>query len=248
MSSANDGIFMSIAEALGPASKSFEEVRIEDYIKAYQTTGRPPAPVPQEPVDEMMRKTLNLPPLFKPYPVPWTGTSTALATTPQRITNPAELPPAQEYRMRSTDADKFCNISCMHEYEFFSHEELRYYAYLAGHIQPPHPIKMEPFVQVVKATPSVTAGPGEEKLQNISAQTGYEKHSPEEFRVAYLLHRRELTSAELLQPQNPSAPAGLLHPPPIMPIAISPVSMSPLPAPVFGSTTPSIPKFTFGFK
>lgn len=82
---------MCIVAALGSESKSFEvsaissnfsyiyfapfhvttqEVRIEDYIHFYQTTGRPPPPVPQEPTDEFQRKTLGLPPLFKPQTNP----------------------------------------------------------------------------------------------------------------------------------------------------------------------------------
>ncbi|KAF8176930.1 hypothetical protein BJ912DRAFT_986415 [Pholiota molesta] len=241
--SAADGIFMSIAEALGPASKSFE------VCQRIPTTGRPPVPVPQEPADELTRKALNLPPLFKPYSAPSTSTaSLSLVTTAQRITLPAQLPPAQEFRMRSNESEKYHDICCMTEYEFFSHEELRYYAYMAGNIKPPLPIKMDPFVQPVKDTPAVTLAPGEDKLQSICAQPGYEKHSPEEFRIAYLLHRRELTSEELLQAQNPSASSSLLPPPPATPIAISPLSMTPLPQPVFASTAPSIPKFSFGFK
>ena len=43
-----------------------QEIRVEDYIRSYQSTGRPPIPVPQEPADERERKALNLPPLFKP--------------------------------------------------------------------------------------------------------------------------------------------------------------------------------------
>jgi len=44
-----------------------QELRIADYIKAYMTTGRPPAPVPQEPVDPAARTGLGLPLLFQPH-------------------------------------------------------------------------------------------------------------------------------------------------------------------------------------
>ena len=44
-----------------------QEVRIADYIKAYMTAGRPPAPVPQEPVDPTARTSLGLPLLFQPH-------------------------------------------------------------------------------------------------------------------------------------------------------------------------------------
>lgn len=96
---------------------------MEDYIKAYQTTGRSPVPVPQEPADELTRKALNLPPLFKPYSAPSTSSSSlSLVTTVQRITLPAQLPPAQEFRLRSNELEKYHDICCMTEYEFFSHE------------------------------------------------------------------------------------------------------------------------------
>jgi hypothetical protein len=44
-----------------------QELRIADYIKAYTTTGRPPAPVPQEPADPTARASLELPLLFQPH-------------------------------------------------------------------------------------------------------------------------------------------------------------------------------------
>ena len=69
--------------------------------------------------------------------------------------------------------------------------------------------------------------------------------------MAFLLHRRESTSAELEQAQSPgviAAPSAMsLLPPPATPIALSPMPMSALPQPVF-ATPPSVPKFSFGFK
>ena len=44
-----------------------QEQRIQDYIKAYQTTGRPPQPVPSTPAGASERLALGLPPLFEPY-------------------------------------------------------------------------------------------------------------------------------------------------------------------------------------
>ena len=49
------------------AFRPVQELRIADYIKAYMTTGRPPAPVPQEPADPTARASLELPPLFQPH-------------------------------------------------------------------------------------------------------------------------------------------------------------------------------------
>ena len=104
-----------------------------DYITAYQSTGRPPAPVPQFPADAAARAQLGLPPLFAPQPVASSSTSTsglgsalgsslAGALGPQRIVRAADLPPAQEFRLRTADAERYHTISCMSEYEFFSHE------------------------------------------------------------------------------------------------------------------------------
>jgi len=260
MSSTIDGYFMSIVAAQGPESKSFEELRIDDYLKAYQSTGRPPQPCPQQPEDESQRTSLNLPPLFKPRPI---RNSTLVTTTTSllpfgtanrtgnstdvqldlaaRITNPAELPTAQEFRLLSANGEKYHCISCMPEYTNFSQEELRYHAYLAGNIRPPASVVMDPFVQLVKDTPEATPLV-EDQFQSISAQSQYDKHSYEELRVAFLLYGREMTSAELLQqPPNPSANPSAI---PIQPSA----SGRSIP-PVFAAPTSiPIPKFTFGLR
>jgi len=260
MSSTIDGYFMSIVAAHGSESKSFEEMRIDDYLKAYRSTGRPPQPCPQQPEDESQRASLNLPPLFKPRPIrnsplatttssllPFgTVDSTANSTDVQldlaaRITNPAELPPGQEFRLLSANGEKYICISCMPEYTNFNQEELRYYAYLAGNIKPPASVVMDPFVPLVKhllpdATPLV-----EDQFQSISTQSQYDKHSHEELRVAFLLFGREMTSAELLQPPNPSVNPSSIPIQPIIPgRSIPPVFTTP-------TSTPT-PKFTFGLR
>ncbi|EGO00562.1 hypothetical protein SERLA73DRAFT_133491, partial [Serpula lacrymans var. lacrymans S7.3] len=63
--------FMSIVVAPGVPGpeQSFEELRVQDYLKAYTTTGRPPVPCPQEPTTESSRTALGLPRLFQPIPV-----------------------------------------------------------------------------------------------------------------------------------------------------------------------------------
>jgi hypothetical protein len=122
-----------------------QEVRIDDYLKAYQSTGRPPLPCPQQPEDESQRTSLNLSPLFKPRPI----RNSTLATTSSslspfgtvnrtgnstdvqldlaaRITNPAELPPGQEFRLPSANVEKYYCISCMPEYTNFS-QEVRFF-------------------------------------------------------------------------------------------------------------------------
>lgn len=127
-----------------------KETRIDDYIKAYQSTGRPPQPCPQQPENEQQRASLNLPPLFKPRPI----SNSTLATTSSLlpfgtvnrtgnstdvqldlaaiITNPAELPPGQEFRLLSANGEKYDCISCMPEYTNFS-QEVRFFLYLGRH-------------------------------------------------------------------------------------------------------------------
>jgi len=258
MSSTLDGYFMSIAAAHGSESKCFEEIRIDDYLKAYHTTGRPPQPCPQQPEDESQRTSLNLPPLFKPRPIRNSTSATTSSSLPfgtvnrtgnstdvqlhsaARITNPAELPPGQEFRLLSANGEKYHCISCMPEYTNFSQEELRYYAYLAGNIRPPASVSMDPFVQLAKdkqeATPLI-----EDQFQRISAQSQYDKHSHEELRIAFLLFGREMTSAELLQPPNPSVyPSALPSQTTVPGRSIPPLFAAPTSIPA--------PKFTFGLR
>lgn len=259
MSSATDGFFMSIVAAHDSESKSFEELRTDDYIKAYQSTGRPPQPCPQEPTDEALRISLNLPPLFKSHPIRnsiLAPTSSLLSfgrsssgktvnvadVQPGRINNPAELPSDQNFRLFSTNGEKYHCISCIPEYMNFSQEELRYYAYLVGNIKPSASVTMDPFVQSVQATAATTPS-SEDQFKSISTQPQYDKHSHEELRIAFLLYGREMTSAELLQLQNPSA---ILSPPATEPIMTAVPGFS-IPPPVFAApTSMPVPKFTFG--
>ncbi|KAJ6556506.1 hypothetical protein DFH09DRAFT_1317827 [Mycena vulgaris] len=45
-SSAETCMTLAISCTPGPQSKSFEEVRINDYLESYRATGRPPPPCP----------------------------------------------------------------------------------------------------------------------------------------------------------------------------------------------------------
>jgi len=98
-----------------------QEVRIDDYIKAYTTTGRPPPPIPEEPADESQRKLLGLPPLFEPVPFKLNdeGVPELLA---QPFTKSTEIPDAQEFTLRRIESEKYHAMSCMLEYSNFSHE------------------------------------------------------------------------------------------------------------------------------
>ena len=136
-----DGINLGDYQLMYPGK---QELRIDDYIKAYQSTGRPPQPCPQEPVDESQRMSLNLPPLFKPHPIrnsnsttssllPFGTLNSGRIDNPEdvsaaRVENPAELPPGQEFRLPSINGEKYQCISCMPEYTHFS-QEVRFFSF-----------------------------------------------------------------------------------------------------------------------
>jgi len=67
MSALKRDIFMGVPATRPQPEISYEEQRTQDYIKAYQKTGKPPQPVPQHPADADQRLALGLPPLFEPY-------------------------------------------------------------------------------------------------------------------------------------------------------------------------------------
>ncbi|KDR69777.1 hypothetical protein GALMADRAFT_255560 [Galerina marginata CBS 339.88] len=240
--SASDGIiFMSMGVT---ENKTFEESRVEDYSKAYQATGRPPQPCPQVPTDELQRGALNLPPLFQPKKIKLSEDSPVQQKVP--FVEPNQFPVGQEFRLFTNAGEKYHAICCMPEYEKFCHEELRCYAYMKGNIKSPVPIVMHPFIQPSR---DVVPLPGtvEDKLQSQCSEPGYDKHSSEEFHVAFLLHGRELTSAELLAYQ-PGIPPGAIAPPPppLAPVATS--LPTPIPQPIYSASTSTIPKFTFGLR
>lgn len=143
MAALNDTLFMCIVAAHGPPEKSFEvfdehiqylnsadhnlsqEVRIDDYIKAYSMTGRPPPPCPQEPASELQRTQLSLPPLFKPYTEASLhgGKKSDIAPpTYSRPPNPSELPDAQGFFTSTVEGEIHQTISAMPRYNAFSHE------------------------------------------------------------------------------------------------------------------------------
>ncbi|KAG5650267.1 hypothetical protein H0H81_012794, partial [Sphagnurus paluster] len=199
MAGASDSMFMCVAVAHESPGKSFEELRIDDYIRFYSTTGRPPPPCPQDPVDDAQRARAGLPPLFKPYP------ERSVTAAPK----PADLPAAQAFTPTQNEGEVLQSICVGPVYDGFSHEELRYYAYLAGNRTSPTPIPMIPFVAAPHAanTPTTSmplrTGPfdaptnGSEQMMTITTQPLYSGHSLEELRVAFMQVGRELTSAEI---------------------------------------------------
>ncbi|EKM53688.1 uncharacterized protein PHACADRAFT_148445 [Phanerochaete carnosa HHB-10118-sp] len=60
-------ILMNVPAHRSGPEMSFEEIRIRDYITAYQTTGHTPQPIPAEPANPAERARLGLPPLWVPY-------------------------------------------------------------------------------------------------------------------------------------------------------------------------------------
>lgn len=97
-----------------------QEQRIQDYVKAYQTSGRPPQPVPQTPTDAGERLTLGLPPLFEPYVEQPGGTI---------VQNLTDLPEAQLFTPVRIEGDPpgsgivvFHNIVLQKEFCHFSTE------------------------------------------------------------------------------------------------------------------------------
>ncbi|KAI5891506.1 uncharacterized protein SCHCODRAFT_02629298 [Schizophyllum commune H4-8] len=210
--------FMSINVVPGQPESSFEELRVQDYLKAYTTTGKPPPPVPEQPPDAQTRATLGLPPLFRGVLIDESTGAIEAPPAPQEVyTDPAKLPPAQEFTVYedTNERVKYQSICCHPSYQKFTPEELRYYAYLRGHKEPPTPVKMSPFGVVEASTTSSSSSTStsrppisgyngtastssrDEQYQSINAKPEYEGHSFEELRYEFLKHGRELTSKEI---------------------------------------------------
>lgn len=115
---------------------SRQEVRIQDYIHAYQTTGRPPQPCPQTPADPTQRAAIGLPPLFEPLiegnaqsplkstPPARAGSSSKITTIP---TTYDALPDVQVF-VPSPDSSEngqamhLQSITCQAQFSHFSFE------------------------------------------------------------------------------------------------------------------------------
>ncbi|KAK0477042.1 hypothetical protein IW261DRAFT_302843 [Armillaria novae-zelandiae] len=224
---ADTDIYMCIAVAIqdGPQGKSFEEVRVDDYLKAYSTTGKPPAPCPQIPTAPHERVTLGLPPLFEPQRLP--------------KQKPAELPDFHVWEQTRVSDENFQSIVAAPRYVGYSPEELRCQAYEKGNkVLPPSmasafsfssasPTSTMPSMHStlppipstllsIQGLPPIqsTLPPIQNTVPHIqnalvpdtngevfvsmTAQNTYSQHSFEELRVAYLLAGKEMTSAEII--------------------------------------------------
>ncbi|KAI0074873.1 hypothetical protein K474DRAFT_1773719 [Panus rudis PR-1116 ss-1] len=167
---------------------SYEEQRIRDYIHAYQTTGRPPLPVPQVPTNPQDRKALGLPPLFEPHIEVSTGPLSSLSSNPPSLITPAsstlvlssssslsapasasafvdprQIPEVQKFattRVNDGANGEFLGecISLHPMYRNFSHEELRVIAYGRGKRYAPEAISVPP-ANVAKITSTLSPAP-----------------------------------------------------------------------------------------
>ncbi|KIJ15639.1 hypothetical protein PAXINDRAFT_180652 [Paxillus involutus ATCC 200175] len=121
-------LFMSVGVSPNPIpDRSFEEIRAQDYLQAYQTTGRPPLPVPQSPDTPKARANLGLPPLFVPVTIRLAAEHNGVtsSTSEAPITNPSHLPANQTFQPTKTAPDeRHWSISAQTLYSHFSHEQL----------------------------------------------------------------------------------------------------------------------------
>ncbi|KAF8628538.1 hypothetical protein AX15_003832 [Amanita polypyramis BW_CC] len=189
-------------------SQCFEEVRILDYIRSYQTTGRAPCPFPIEPSGDRARAALGLPPHFTPWVDP-----TPLPPPPtwnrplQEANRSDQLPRVQVFvPARIPGGESHESINCAPPFLRYSFEELRCIAYNSGLKHPPVPVPTPPLAEApVNATATAAATPTlifdndvNETLEHISTNPSFSKHSPEELRVAFVRTGRELNSQQLL--------------------------------------------------
>lgn len=95
---------------------------MQDYLRAYQTTARPPLPCPQSPDTPTARAALDLPPLFVPAAIP--VPSDSLGSTSNTSDGPStHLPSNHEFRSTKTiTGEYFESISAQTLYNHFSHE------------------------------------------------------------------------------------------------------------------------------
>ncbi|KAI0774915.1 hypothetical protein BD413DRAFT_537580 [Trametes elegans] len=208
-------VLMNVPAKRGEKDESFEERRFLDYLHAYQTTGKPPQPVPPAPTDPQQRAALGLPPLFEPL-IETESLTNGAAGTPPPTAPPNFLAQAfvptkmLEY---GNDALQLQSIVAQPEYARFSVEELRVQAYKAGKKYadvPPLPPLPQPQPQpqlqsrpqpqrppLLPAAPVVSQIPPD-SLQSVNSMPPYDGHSFEELRLACIRAGRPLTSPEII--------------------------------------------------
>jgi len=220
-------VYMGVPAVRGEKEQSYEECRVADYSKAYQTTGRPPLPCPQQPTNPTERVALGLPPLFEPYveqpgapnltPVASTSSTAPAVTAPTPSSGPSitatvtdinDIPQVQVFqpttiRGDTSEAGQYQSIVLRPEFAHFSFEELRFQAYRSGKKTAPEAVTANataaPSNPVVGAAFLPSGPPSTEALQSITSTPAYAMHSFEELRIAYIKFGREASSDEIIR-------------------------------------------------
>ena len=101
-----------------------KELRVQDYLNAYQSTGKPPLPCPQSPDTPTAREALGLAPLFVATVVPVPVDNLGGTNSNAPATLPADLPANHEFRPTkpAAGAERFESLSAQTLYSHFSHE------------------------------------------------------------------------------------------------------------------------------
>ncbi|KIY70144.1 hypothetical protein CYLTODRAFT_488297 [Cylindrobasidium torrendii FP15055 ss-10] len=216
---------------------SFEEVRVADYLKAYQTNGLPPPPCPEIPADPAERAALNLPPILIPFKAPR-----------------EPLPDLHWWEPTKNDGEYLQSIVAASKYSGHSPEEMRCQAYANGKKDVPAEHSTHPSVlraqlptaslaspiTPTKASFSGTPVPGE-NLQSLSALTDKTRHSFEEHRIAFIFAGRELndTEIETMQAANPITAPRLSAASPLAGVSVGAPQISPAAAPSMWAAKPA---------
>ncbi|KAG6382071.1 hypothetical protein JVT61DRAFT_709 [Boletus reticuloceps] len=220
--------FMSVGVSATPIpDQSFEELRVRDYLRAYQTSGGPPQPCSQSPDTPNARATLSLAPLFVPtaIPVPVDSINGSSSNAPPTLST--DLPTNHEFRPNKSkiNGESFESISAQIALHLFlsrgwfpsrsvGASELRHYAYLAGNKMPPpvlpvttmngetvtstiYPFYAPDSRATAYNTSTPPAGGTPDYLMTIVASPKFEKHSFEELRIAHLTAGKEVGSSEI---------------------------------------------------
>ncbi|KAI0090792.1 hypothetical protein BDY19DRAFT_992203 [Irpex rosettiformis] len=207
-------IFMNIPAVRSQPEQSFEELRVNDYIKAYSSTGRLPQPCPPVPLHPADRARAGLPPIFQPYVevggVP--SKEDPVAVGLQVNSSSTQGPPPQDLNalpdvqlfVPQTDASEsgqavhLQSIVAQHTFSVFSFEELRYQAYRSGKKVVLEAISNTPAVPTLLVTPPAP-GVTSDQYQSITCTPPFQKHSFEELRLAQRRTGRDLTSEQIIQ-------------------------------------------------
>ncbi|KIY61701.1 hypothetical protein CYLTODRAFT_459642 [Cylindrobasidium torrendii FP15055 ss-10] len=176
-------LFACIPQAVRQQNEeSFEEVRMAEYVKAYQRNGGRPPPCPELPTDPGAREAIGLPPILVPFKAP-----------------SEPLPEIHFWETTKNDGEYLQSIVAASKYADYSPEELRCIAYANGNKDLPVKISIDwqPSVFQALRPPAAPVPP--------SALSEKDKYSFEERRVAFMYAGRELEDSEIrnLHATNP---------------------------------------------